>query len=59
MQVPAIREVYTLDPNGIVRGKVKMFEVVDLFDYDVSEPVFADYTERAAEEFVLSWLEGA
>lgn len=59
MQVPMIREVYTLDPNGIVRGKVKMFEVVDLFDPFNSEPAYADYTERGAEEFILTWLEGA
>lgn len=59
MQVPTIREVYTLDPNGIVRGKVKMFEVVDLFDFDVPEPAYAAYTERDAENFIISWLEGA
>jgi hypothetical protein len=59
MQVPTIREVYTLDPNDIVRGKVKMFEVVDIFDYDASEPAYAAYTERDAENFIISWLEGA
>ena len=59
MQVPTIREVYTTDPNGYVKGKVKMFEVVDAFDMDTVEPVYSDYTERSAEDFILSWLEGA
>lgn len=59
MQVPTIREVYTIDPNGYVNGKVKMFEVVDLFDIDNPVPVYSDYTERSAEEFIISWMEGA
>lgn len=57
MQVPGIREVFTTDP--IVKGKVKKFEVVDVFDYDVLEPAYSAYTEREAEAFILSWLEGA
>lgn len=59
MQVPTIREVYTIDPNGHVRGKVKMFEVVDLFDPFVEEPAYSAYTEREAEGFILDFLEGA
>jgi hypothetical protein len=59
MQVPCIREVYTFDPNGYVKGKVKMFEVVDLFDIDNPNPVYSDYTEKSAEDFIISWLEGA
>jgi hypothetical protein len=57
--VLTIREVYTADPNGYVKGKVKMFEVVDLFDIDNPDPVYSDYTERSAEEFIISYLEGA
>lgn len=59
MQVPMIREVYTLDPNGYVRGKVKMFEVVDLFDPFDNEPAYSAYTELEAEDFIISFLEGA
>ena len=59
MQVPTIREVYTIDPNGHVRGKVKMFEVVDLFEPFELEPAYSAYTEREAEGFILSFLEGA
>lgn len=59
MQVPTIREVYTTDPNGYVKGKVKMFEVIDFLDEMALEPVYSDYTERGAEEFIISWLEGA
>lgn len=59
MQVPTIREVYTIDPNGHVKGKVKMFEVVDLFEPFEKEPAYSAYTERDAEDFIISWLEGA
>lgn len=57
MQVPMIREVYTTDP--LVRGKVKKFEVVDLFDPFAMEPAYSAFTEREAEDFVLDFLEGA
>jgi len=59
MQVPTIREVYTIDPNDYVKGKVKMFEVVDLFDPFTSEPAYSAYTEREAREFIVDFLEGA
>ena len=57
MQVPTIREVYTTDP--LVNGKVKKFEVVDLFDPFEFEPAYSAYTEREAEAFILDFLEGA
>lgn len=57
MQVPTIREVYTMDP--LVNGKVKKYEVVDFFDPFVLEPAYSAYTEREAEGFILDFLEGA
>lgn len=59
LEVPTIRIVRTLDPNGYVRGPITMYEVVDIFDeYDELEPEYAAYTEREAQEYILTWLDG-
>lgn len=56
MQVPTIREVYTTDE--LVKGKIKKFEVVDVFEIDTLEPAYSAYTEREAEAFIIDWLDG-
>lgn len=56
MQVPTIREVYTVDE--FVKGKIKKYEVVDVFDYDLPNPEYSAYTEREATDFIMGWLDG-
>lgn len=58
LEVPTIRIVRTLDPNGYVRGPITMYEVVDIFRDDELEPAYAAYTEREAQEYILTWLDG-
>lgn len=59
LEVPTIRIVRAEDPNGYVKGAITLYEVVDMFDMDTLDAVYSDYTERGAEDFIISWLEGA
>lgn len=54
--VPTIRTVRTEDPEGYVKGVITMFEVVDLFNDDLPDPISSHYTERDAEDKILELI---